>query len=54
MYQDDKVDIELDGETLFDPMDLKKWYKEFMNKETITQQDIFHYLFTECVEVGIT
>ena len=52
MYQDDKVDIELDGETLFDPEDLKKCYQDFVNKEIITQQDIFHYLFTECVEVG--
>ena len=36
MYQDDKVVIELDGETFFDPDDLKKCYNDFVNKETIT------------------
>ena len=52
MYEDDKIDVELDGETLFDPKELKRCYKEFTSRETITEDDIFHYLFTECMEVG--
>ena len=52
MYEDDKIDVELDGETLFDPKELKRCYEEFTSRETITEDDIFHYLFTECLEVG--
>ena len=26
MYEDDKIDVELDGETLFDPKELKRCY----------------------------
>ena len=53
MIENDKVPVlNVDGETLFDPDELKRYYNEMTSKEEIDDREIMDYLFKECTEVG--
>ena len=53
MMKRDKVPIKnVDVETLFDPDELRRCYKEITSKEVVPDFEIFEYLFKECTEVG--
>ena len=42
----------MNAAVVFDPQELKRLRDELMSKETITQKEIFDYLFEECKAVG--
>ena len=46
-----EVSANLDWDSLFNPKELKKLYKEMCSKEEVTDKEVMDYLFRECMAV---
>ena len=46
-----EVSANLDWDSLFNPKELKKLYKEMCSKEEVTDKEVMDYLFRECMAI---